>query len=701
MKCYELFLDESGDFLEGIEEKSKKKKPSLIGGYLIEVGKMSKEKAEIILGKSYVHMCEESRTTNSLDKTDPIAILQKITDIGGKVVIFQNFERINVLKDRDLLYLNMMAEGVVNLIDELVSLTGEEIKLCVTAAVRKDFKLGYEKRTMINAEEYNKRILEKIYVRLLEKDRLAYNKYNIEFKLASANKDTRLMISDVVCNTRLTIESSKFSKEDRKTLKEFFKASPYIFSVFKTNIQKEIEKSISQNNIADAILKLCELKIEDDYNKLCLSIVTHINKMEMEELNIQIELLSLKVRTILNIYGNLELAERILNTMQNDILPNLSKKSFSISKLELDVSSYLLTIYTHQGNSFKSKKQVDISNELLKKIDGSWDFLNYYFIIKIREAVMYTNALLYKEASDLLEGIVEKADSIIEVIKCIPEFSNLKLDTLGKSLGTRLQAYSRLIPEDKNYYELAVNDSNKAMEQFTSDNDLSRQCLYRGDIECRMGKYDEALVYLARSVKQNEVNYSEILKEIAKIQAFSKHFSVLAYFQIMVCAMENENLELADKLYNAFCQNSNLYKEYLKDDGKIINEYNGEKIILEENLIAHPFELIYWNLGKYMKSKDNNNAKYYFDKAISICDKMQDSTLNVIAIAIECDRLLIQNKCNPSMVCKRFETVYNRNDYLINKALNKIKNDVDDLSKSSDREKVKQICNKIKNKIVI
>ena len=53
------------------------------------------------------------------------------------------------------------------------------------------------------------------------------------------------------------------------------------------------------------------------------------------------------------------------------------------------------------------------------------------------------------------------------------------------------------------------------------------------------------------------------------------------------------------------------------------------------------------------------------------------------------------------MVCKRFETVYNRNDYLINKALNKIKNDVDDLSKSSDREKVKQICNKIKNKIVI
>ncbi len=701
MKVYELYLDESGRFVEGIEEQSKNLKPSLIGGYLVEEGKMSKEKAKIILGKSYVHMCEENNSKKDYDKTDPIDIIKKLKDIGGKIVIFQNFERINVLKDRDLLYLNMLTEGIVNLIDKLSILSQEEIKLKVIAANRLNYNEGYENKVKIDIEEYNKRILEKVYMRLLEGDKLAYNKFNIELDLASARYDTRLMISDVICNTRITVESNKFSKEEQRVIKSLYKESSYIFSVFKTSLQKEIENSIKQNNISNAMLKLCEIKDKDKYNELSALLISHINNMESQNLEIQIDLLSLRIRTIINIQGNLEFVEKFLKIMQEEILPKVDRKSFAICKLKLDVSSYLLTVYTHQGNNLKSKEQIDISNKILKEIDGSWDFLNYYFIINIREAVMYINALLYEKAANLLENVIKNADSIVEVIKCIDDFSNMKLDILGKSLGTRLQAYSRLIPIDKKYYELAVDDSNNAMSQFITDNDLARQCIYRVDIECRMGNCKEALKYLAKSVKKNEVNYNEILKEIANIKSFSRHYSVLSYFQIMSTAAENNDEKLANDMYLAFGKNQSLYNEYLKNDGQAISEYNGEKIIIEERFSEHPFELIYWYLGKYFKIKDIKTAKFYFDKSVKICDMKKDSTLSATAIAVECDKILLQNKCNANTICQRFEALYSRGDYLINQFLDSIKEDISILKVSKDEEQKVDICKKLLKRIAI
>ncbi len=508
-------------------------------------------------------------------------------------------------------------------------------------------------------------------------------------------------MADVVCNTRITRKSGKFNKEQKEKIENLYNSSKYMFNIFKNDIQKEISKYISQNNIVDASLKLVEIEDGPEKNSLISLIIDRINNMGTDNLRIQIELLSIKIKSLINIQGKIFLVENYLNILQEKIMKKIKKKDPLISKLNLDISLYLLTIYTHSGNINKAYEEIIRSEQLLNELNGTWEFLDYFYILKIREAVFYMDCFNFEKVYNILDEVIERAQLVAGLIKEIPGCENMTSDIVGKALGTRLQAYTNLICIDDKYYELAVKDWEIAISQFVSDADKVRQYLYRINIELEKDNIEDAILYLEYSVKENKADFDKILEKIDRITGFSKHFSISAYLKIMAKAMEKNKTDIAKKMNVAFEKNENLFKEYyLEENGK---EYNGEIIKEKKEKLFHPFELIYWSLARFYKKIDIKLSEKYYEKAIEVCDTYDETTLKLIAIAIICDKIDIENDLDKlkEELLYRVTKEEEKNLKPLESLIKYIKEVVKIILEEQDRQKIQNEAQKILNRIKI
>ena len=643
MRKFELYLDESGSFIE--EEKAKS--PSLIGGILVKNEPLESKKADDIMkevkrlvGDDYVHITDLSKKDKRLSGSIALTAMKKIKEIPSHFVIFENRELLDFQDDK-ILYLNMMVEGILNLLEKLSLEKKDELSLDVIIAVRRDLK-QQEKSAIIELEEYQKRINEQIFMRLAEKNLFLSKNCQINISLSSARKNPKLMLADIVCNTRLTRTSGKFTKEQKEEIENLFQHSKYIFSIFREDIQKKLANYLMQNNIADAIFLLMEVEEERKKKELETLLVNQIKEMPQNQLRIQFELLSLKIKSLIDVQRELVLCEKFLKELQDGVMKKIKKSDYIIQKLKLDISLYLLTIYTHQGNSKKAKEQVDISSEELKGMGGSWESLDYYYILKTREAIYYSTCFKEEEAIKVLTTAIDKLELIMEDMKKIEEFKVIKSDMLAKAVGTRLQSYTNLITDDldmekkKEYYEMAVKDSDYAISQFVSDSDKKRQYQYRSLLECSMGNIERAKEYLLRATGVSGNDFPSCVQKIAQITDFSKNFLVNNYLFLLQKAMEKKEVELANKMYDAFCSNKELSYEYLLEEGSS-ETYNVQKHIAP----VHPFETIYWSLSRYFYYIDKEKAKQYLQKAEELTLAMEDTGIRVFYLVLLADKVML------------------------------------------------------------
>lgn len=708
MRSFELYLDESGKFIN----EDKAITPSLIGGLLVRKDDLSLKKADDIMKEAiknvpgnYVHINDISKKDLKLSGKVAVDIMQKIKNIPAYVVIFSNKELLD-FKDDKLLYLNIMAEGIINLLEKLSLEKSDAIELNVVAAVRRDLKIN-DNRTIIEIDEYSTRIKERIYMKMAEKNLFLSKNCKVNFKLSSARTNPKLMLADVVCNSKLTLNSSKFNDEQKQILNNIFDSSKYVFSVFKPDIQKKISEYLMQNNIVDAIFLLSEENDAKLSKELSTLVVNNINTMPISNLRIQLELLSLKIRSLIDVQRNLLLCEKFLVKLQNEIIGKIKVKDFIINKLKIDISLYLLTIYTHQGDNENSKKQIDISKKELKEINGSWDFLDYYYILKIREAVFYNTCFNNAKSIEILTEVIDKFIKLLKTMNEVEEFSNIKSDMVAKAVGTRLQAYTNLITPNtqealkQEYYQKGIKDSDFAISQFVSEIDKRRQYQYRAMLEISMDNFSEAVKYLMKVVGLTEINFDKFLENVNNISDFSKNFVMMNYFIIMSHALNNKNKQLGDEMYVAYKNNKAIYDEYSLEEKESSALYENNN----KDIYMHPFEIIYWNIGKYIKETDKEMAEKYFDKALEICDKMNEQTIDVLAIAIEADKLIIAKNTDEvrKKLLKRYNDIVNNENYKeINEFLDGLKEEFELIEiAENDLETTKNACKIIATEIKV
>ncbi len=706
MRNFELYLDESGKFIN----ESKALSPSLIGGILVKKGSLDIEDAKKMMMEitsyvegDYVHINDIANIDKKLAGKIAIHTLEQLKDKHAQIVIFENSELLD-FKDDKILYLNIITEGIINLLEKLSLESSDSVLLDVIAAVRRDLKID-DDRTIIALEEYSQRIKERIYMKMAEKDLFLSKNCKVSFELSSARKNAMLMLADVVCNTRLTRMSSKFDSKQKNLLENIFQSSKYIFHVFRTDIQKKLSEYLIQNNIVDAIFLINEVDDLKTKEELIELIINNINTMSLVNLRIQLDLLSLKIRSLIDVQRNLLLCEKFLLTLQENIVLKITVKDFVVDKLKLDVSLYLLTIYTHLGNNIKSRKQIEISTEELKTISGSWNFLEYYYILKTRQAIYYNTCFDNEKSIEVLTGAINDYQQVLATMSKIEEFGSIKSDILAKAVGTRLQAITNLITPSidinrrKKYYEMAVQDSECAIQNFVSKTDKSRQYQYRCRLELAVDNFEGAFKYLMKVLEINEGDFYKFVKELAKKTDFSKHFILVNYLEVMQYAV-NHNLDEGLRMYEALKRNKNIYQEYFlhQEEDTLIFE-NKENV----NYI-HPFELIYWNMAKYFKNSNRGLAMMYFDRAIKICDKMNEPTVSVIELAIEADKLTIMKNIQEEKkkLVKKYKMMMEDCEFSdLHKFLNKFKDEFEYIELFDDINDIKTTCNFIATEIKI
>ena len=224
MREYELWLDESGDF-EPDSQTHKKRYPSIVGGVLIEKGRLSDNEIRRLAnpdpGAGIPHAVDMK------DKVESVILpaLETLCAHGGKLVYFENRERISHLGNREL-YCRVLAAGLLQL-TQYLSAAGP-FALDVFVAVRYAPDGGLLRQ--ITPEEYRGEL--SAYVRRAYADagvRLAPD-CHIYVSVLSARREHRLFLADYACNSRMTRKSHKFDAGTRRRLEALFD-SRYIWTV--------------------------------------------------------------------------------------------------------------------------------------------------------------------------------------------------------------------------------------------------------------------------------------------------------------------------------------------------------------------------------------------------------------------------------------------------------------------------------------
>ena len=253
MKQFELWLDESGEFDNDKQKARRGMSVSHIGGLLVESGTFPLSQVERIIQEDFFHSTEQTDTDLQF------ARFQKLAETDARFVLFQNEECILVL-DHNLTYQNMMAEGLMKLIRRLKSRYGE-IRLRILIAnriIHREQKNGSGRDNLVPPEHYEQRLKERIIMAGL-KESVPETDWTLQ--TASARKDKRLMLADIVCNTFLT-RNTKFRKNPAQSdfISQIYEnpEKTLRWPVFEMSVESEFLKAMTENRLGEAVAVLCQ-----------------------------------------------------------------------------------------------------------------------------------------------------------------------------------------------------------------------------------------------------------------------------------------------------------------------------------------------------------------------------------------------------------------------------------------------------------
>lgn len=612
MRKFELWLDESGDFNNDAKKAGNGANPSLVGGLLIEHNTFPESYINAIL--------PEAGTYHSVNENDQLDRFKMIDERlckneVNRIVVFSNQECIMIL-DNNLTYLNIISEGILQLIKHLKAQYGE-IFLRVIIANRVNTTTGLNPaQSVVQSDEYVKRLKEKLLVASLEN---SISDREWALQTSSARKDKRLMLADIICNTFFTrYRRKKFNVAERSYIESIYsdERKTLIFTVFESVLEKNFRNNLIDNRIGEAVSNIClsnnEAALERCFGLLKLNFAS----CGAHDIVFQYRFVESYIEYYINVVRDFDLCINFLKNLLKYYIPLLKEydKTGSLaSKLSLDIKFYMLTVYTHLGNIGVSDQLIDECEKLIKGLPVSLDTINYRIKFETRKIINLINAFDFEEALICVDLQIEKCVEIKDLIGLVSNDRSY-YDELAKALGTRVQIKSFLLRFNSALYESAKEDSDQAIEEFVSASDKRRQFLYRVQLESEHKDFDAALNYLKKSV---DVSTEADEKALWTIVEQESVFVINAYVRLMA---ESSSCQWnkSENMFNAF-----------SNSGYFLNMDSSARLF-------HPAEIILWKYGYYCAQNGMVNAAIkYYDKASKICFASANLVLNIIGIGIE------------------------------------------------------------------
>ena len=650
MKRYQLFLDESGGFIEVRHGKSVKK-PSIVAGYLSETKECTEKWAKSIFrdvknsdsrfAKINIDPFHGMETVNNPYLTAFItAVLQEMCNNKCiRLVEFKNMKGFDIVNS-NITYLNVLTEGIIQLIIELLAGTRDKVNLDIIFA----------ERACIKINEYTERLKERLILQLAAFPQQTKTRFTYTIRCGSAKKDNVLMLADAVCSA-LRGFSSFFHAEEKaiiRTLKNRPKGLRY--SVLENKAWQNMEALLIENRLADFVYHWY-VRIDDDIalkereEEFKEKVIEKFKTGSPNFIRSQFKLLSQIIDSIVS-ERKYKAADMVMDHLFDDFFPLLEQAGIEVKRHLFDLHFYRLTTCTHQGAGALGNREMQICDELLKKIEWSYEDLEYLLSYKLRKVEQQKNAFDFKGALETLTGmemLLEESLKVITMVNDLGEFTkNIKSKMLGKVLGSKVAVESYLLDEMPELKEWILLDSDKAIIQFTEPVDITRQYQTRAMAEYKLGNYENAVKALKKAAGVTDDN---LMMLVWSFKEKKDEFGLMHYANIMALATA-EGSQLGKELYEAWEQENmaDLINEMEVGYPKYVIQWRVATTSC--NLGANVKAELYYKLAMNEALKDINVPTIYaagLAIQAEYCGNMQGTEKQLELLKVRCAKFMESN----------------------------------------------------------
>ena len=656
MKEFELWLDESGSFSEDNLIIKNEKMPSFVGGVLYDK-ETSLEDILAISPPQQFHSTE----------ADPRESYRVFTDLEKKdirFIMFCNKEKLLVINDK-LTYLNVIAEGIIQIISKLKSAYGTA-HLDVLVATRKDIPKSTEiarKKGTNPKDEYVRIQKNEYFDHLKERIIVEGKKYQVfeedcTIRFDSARRNSKLILADVVCNLLLTKNSMKIKRnvgpDASLHLNEVMgdHNKTWQFSLLESPARKLFHQFMLEGRVAEAIVTLCEAEDESLLKEGKRELLDRLPYLSIHNMDLQKKMLVSFMLHKLKTEWNLNSLLRFYQKIEADIIPIIRdsgiRKANEIAEyLMFEVKFDQFTVYTHMGNTKQAEECEDECKKRLIALPKDWDYIAYSARLENRTVINMINEFALKEAMKKCNNLVKQTAEIKEALLMTytGDEDEFCFEEYAKALGTRAQINMFQLRSRRSLYDSAKADSDAAIAEFSALQDKLIQYSFRVQIETEADHEEEALKYLGLMCGIEYKSYKD-LEQIANYAFNHSRFDMMSYIRLM-----------GEGSVRGFSSAAKMYQ--IIERGQFLS-----KIDLEYD--RHPDEIINWKLGTYYANSGSlKAAQRAYERAVDICFNAYDNvTLMCIGLAIEMEMYDLFQKKGQNNASSIFKLLRNNTERL-------------------------------------
>lgn len=568
---YQLYLDESGDFLatsdDATERAAAKNKGAVsqIAGVLATDHVLSRERAVEILrtahhaiGRDYVG---EFHCKDISSRSEVEGILKCVlTDLQAndiQPVRLVNKESVSY-GSRLEIYVNLVAELLVRVFRRLeVRHPGRKISIEVHAAAVKLGDGPEGKPILIDSTEYGRRIKEymtRIGVQRGFASSLALWEFSGEkVRMRSGKNDPEMQVCD--CISHLSYKN--FNRLGSETKQLFVNAfGKFDFTLIMRDFADRIEEFRSMGETGSALRELVmeaakpkkhstldtvlEILVED----LCL-LHSSWRNLHLSQL---VSWLELTIEQDRRLDAGRTACEWILECLLPALAGRLEEFSNEIDWFEYALSRWMLAATNHQGDLTASERSYQRMERLVPVLAGRWEYAALLMGGMTVQSVHLSDRQDHEEASDKAGHVDAYYFNLSHLFAdAYPIFPDeVRSDGRGKALGTRMQAEMLLGLFDPSHFRTAREYSEAAITEFAGASDRNRQYQYRCQLETYAGDHAAAKRFLARALRISETaGHGEIAERIGESGFGLLHWIRLGVGECLVSSSAGEEFKKA------------------------------------------------------------------------------------------------------------------------------------------------------------
>ena len=682
MRDFELWIDESGDF-EKQTQRDTRMLPSLIGGILVEKGRITEERLSALavqdgvlghaMGMDYADM--RKRVLPALEET---------VRLGGRLVYFENAERLDIYSSREL-YLRLLAGGLMQLMQYLAREGDFALDVMIAARyVQKDGVL-----TKIEESEYLDMLTS--YLKRGQADGFFEFGHGSRLNLCvlSAREERRLVLADFACNARISrLSGLKFDDDMRERL-EALTEPECIYPVSVRSSESYILSRIAIGDIASALLEMYTGRGREDRQKIIREVIRRLRRMSYRHRCSQISQVSAVLCAYARREQDFERAEAVLREVLEVFFPELEESAVYIEtdEAELDIALHLAGLFLQEGDIIRAEPVLRRAREITEAMNYRMEHVMQLFEYTMLRSEFQAARMNYREAERIVDSAADTLEEIMSVLACednlrryFNDAMELQSGLLGRALAMKVHIGTFLAAEDPDCLVPEMKEAaERALSQFRYHGEGVRVRLDYALCLARAGRPAEGASMLCRAALRGadtgeaaplpgESDFRRFLQDITSIDRRTKADRLRIYLDILVLCQRGgredlarimaEELVRAKDVFNEFLNRAEYESDLKSDTGKETVIYRDIlwKALKEQPAEYHPAEIIYWRYGTYLwiSGKGRTAAKENWRKALAVCSASPDYTaMKVISLAVCLEQFaLCEDPAKPGRAAK-------------------------------------------------